>query len=114
MAAATENPWIPMVEGIARRTLVSGTTMLQVVVTLAAGSHLPEHHHPHEQIAHVVRGKLRLIVAGVPHDLEPGESLYLAGNVPHSAEALEETVVIDTFSPPREDFLTQDSAARGT
>jgi quercetin dioxygenase-like cupin family protein len=103
-----------MVEGIARRTLVSGTTMLQVVVALAAGSHLPEHHHPHEQIAHVVRGKLRLVVAGVLHDLEPGESLYLAGNVPHSAEALEETVVIDTFSPPREDFLAQDSAARGT
>ncbi len=38
MAAATENPWVPMVEGIARRTPVSGTTMLQVVVTLAAGS----------------------------------------------------------------------------
>ena len=43
-------------------------------------------------------------------DLGPGESICLASNVPHGAEALEDTVVADTFSPPREDLLEQDRA----
>lgn len=110
MAVAQESPWVQMVEGVQRRTLVSGDAMLQMVVTLAEGSRLPEHQHPHEQIVHVVRGKLRLLVAGVTHDVGSGESLYLASAVPHAVEALEETLVLDTFSPPREDLLAQDRA----
>jgi quercetin dioxygenase-like cupin family protein len=108
-----ENPWIEMVAGIHRQTLVSGETMHQMVVRLAEGSRLPEHQHPQEQIAHVIGGRLRLVVEGVAHDLGPGESLYLASGVPHAAEALEDTTVVDTFSPPREDLLAQDRAMMG-
>lgn len=101
-----------MIEGIRRRTLVSGERMMQMLATLSAGSQLPEHSHPHEQILYVVHGRLRLIVAGEPHDLGPGESFYLASGVPHAVEALEETLAVDTFSPPREDLLAEDRAYR--
>ena len=81
---------------------------MQIAVALDRGAVVPEHRHPHEQIAHVVRGSLRLTLAGIAHDLDPGESLYIPGNTPHSAEALDDTLVVDTFSPPREDMLAED------
>ena len=105
-----ENPWIDMVAGVRRRTTVSGPGMSQMVVMLAAGSHLPEHSHPQDQIVHVVQGRLRLNVGGASREVGAGESLYLPGDVVHSAEALEETLAVDTFSPPREDLLAQDAA----
>ena len=83
--------------------------MYQMIAQLDAGSRMPEHKHPQEQIAHVLRGRMRLIVAGVPHELSAGESFYLASNVPHGAEADEETLMLDTFSPPRGDYLARDA-----
>ena len=112
MESVNDNPWIEMVEGIQRRTTVSGRTMSQMVVRLEAGRRLPEHQHPQEQIVHVIQGRLRLRVGGVRHEVGPGESFYLAGGVPHDVEVLAEAVVVDTFSPPREDLLAQDQAAR--
>lgn len=108
-----EQLWIDIAPGIRRRMIVTGTTMYQMRAELSVGSRLPEHHHPHEQITHVVSGRLRLMAAGVPHELGAGESFYLAGNVPHAIETIEDTTVIDTFSPPREDYLAQDRAASG-
>ncbi len=105
-----DNPWVEMVKGVRRRTTVSGRAMSQMVVTLEAGRHLPEHRHPQEQIVHVVRGRLRVNVGGVGQEVGAGESLYLAGDVPHSVDVLAEALVVDTFSPPREDLLAQDRA----
>lgn len=104
------NNWIDMVAGVRRRTLVSGNAMMQMLVTFAAGSRLPEHLHPHEQISHVLTGRLRFTLDGgeETRDLGAGESIYLAANLPHAAEALEASTVVDTFSPPREDLLAQD------
>ncbi len=100
--------WVPMADGVRRRTLVHGPHMMQMEVELQRGSRLPEHRHPHEQIAHVVEGRLRFIVAGEAQELGAGESLYLGGNVPHAVDVLETARVLDTFSPPREDLLAQD------
>ena len=108
MAESTNDRWITMVPGIRRRTVAAGEQMMQMLVTLDIGSHLPEHQHPHEQITHVLRGRLRLTVAGAPHELVAGQSLCIPGAMPHSADTLEDTLVIDTFSPPREDLLAQD------
>ena len=104
------NNWIDMVAGVRRRTLVSGDTMMQMLVTLTAGSQLPEHQHPHEQISHVLIGRLRFTLEGGKdvRELGPGDSLYLPANLPHAAEALDDCTVVDTFSPPREDLLAQD------
>src|SRR5262245_32481153 len=110
MAETEANSWITMFPGVRRHTLVAGEHMMQIEVALDRGAQVPEHRHPHEQIAHVVRGRLRLTLAGAAHDLDPGESLYIPGDAPHSAHALEDTLVVDTFSPPREDMLAEDEA----
>ena len=101
--------WIQMVPGIRRRTIAAGERMMQMLVVLERGAHLPEHRHPHEQLTHVLRGRLRFSIAGEPRELGPGESVCLAGGTPHAADALEETLVVDTFSPPREDLLAEDA-----
>ena len=108
MTELTDDHWITMVPGIRRRTVAAGEQMMQMLVILDAGSHLPEHQHPHEQITHMLRGRLRLTVAGVPHELVAGQSLCIPGGALHSADTLEDALVIDTFSPPREDLLAQD------
>jgi quercetin dioxygenase-like cupin family protein len=108
MAESIRDRWITMVPGIRRRTVAIGEKMMQMLVALDTGSHLPEHQHPHEQITHLLRGRLRLTVAGVPHELVAGQSLCIPGETPHFADTLEDTLVIDTFSPPREDLLAQD------
>jgi quercetin dioxygenase-like cupin family protein len=110
MTETETDGWITMFAGVRRRTLVAGERMMQIAVILDRGAHVPEHRHPHEQIAHVLRGRLRLTLAGVAHEIDPGESLYIPGHAPHSAEALEETLVVDTFSPPREDLLEEDQS----
>ena len=107
-----KHPWIEIAPGIKRRTICSGRNMYQMQAELAAGSRLPEHAHHQEQIAHVVRGRMKMIVAGIAHELAAGEAFYLGSNVPHAVETVEETTVIDTFTPPRDDYLALDEKAR--
>jgi unsaturated pyranuronate lyase len=77
-------------------------------VRLRPGCIVPSHAHENEQFVHVIRGRIRFGIgddAGPDHRqvvLQGGEVLHLPANVPHSAEALEETLVIDIFSPPSE------------
>jgi len=113
MSQSIDDRWITMFSGIRRRTLVAGEQMMQMVVTLDVGSHLPEHQHPHEQITHVLRGRLRMTVAGTPHELAVGQSLCIPGGTLHAADVLEDALVIDTFSPPREDLLAEDRRLEG-
>jgi quercetin dioxygenase-like cupin family protein len=107
-----ENPWIEICPGIKRRTHAHGRTMYQMIAELEAGSRMPEHTHIQEQLVHILSGRMKLIVEGVPHELKPGDSYYLASNVPHGVETLENTRVLDTFSPPRDEYLAIDEKAR--
>jgi quercetin dioxygenase-like cupin family protein len=107
-----ENPWIELCPGIKRRTQAAGKTMYQMVAHLAAGSVMPEHRHPQEQLVHILEGRMKLIVDGTPHELTTGDSLYLGSNVPHGVETIEDTRVLDTFSPPRDEYLALDKEAR--
>jgi quercetin dioxygenase-like cupin family protein len=108
----TKNPWIKICPGIKRQTLVSGKTMYQMLATLEPGSKMPAHQHPQEQIVYILSGGLKLIVDGTPHEMKTGDSYYLASNVPHGVETIEETRVVDTFSPPRDEYLAIDEANR--
>ena len=107
-----KNPWIKICPGIKRQTLTSGKAMYQMLATLEAGSKMPPHHHPQEQIVHILSGRMKLIVDGTPHEMKAGDSFYLASNVPHGVETIEETRVVDTFSPPRDEYLVIDEANR--
>jgi quercetin dioxygenase-like cupin family protein len=107
-----ENPWIEICPGIKRQTTTSGKTMYQMQAKLDAGSKMPEHRHPQEQLVYILSGRMKLIVEGRAHELQTGDSFYLAGNVPHGVETMEETRVLDTFSPPRDEYLAIDEANR--
>lgn len=107
----TRTPWIDIAPGIRRQTITTGETMYQMIAELKAGSVLPVHQHPQDQITHVIRGRLVMIAADVRHELAAGDSFYIPGNTPHGVETLEETLALDTFSPPRADYLAIDAAA---
>jgi quercetin dioxygenase-like cupin family protein len=107
-----ENPPIEICPGITRQTVTSGKAMYQMMATLAAGSRMPEHQHAQEQIVHILEGRMRLLVEGVAHELTAGDSFYLGSNVPHGVETLAKTRVLDTFSPPRDEYLAIDEKAR--
>ena len=107
-----DNPWIEICPGIKRQTVASGKTMYQMLAHLKAGAKMPEHQHPQEQQVYILSGRMKLIVQGTPHELATGESYYLASNVPHGVETVEETRVLDTFSPPRDEYLAIDEASR--
>jgi quercetin dioxygenase-like cupin family protein len=102
------NRWIEICPGIKRRTLAHGATMYQMMAQLDAGSRMPAHQHAQEQLVHVLKGRVRLIVAGEPHEMVAGDSFYLASNVPHGVETIEATTIVDTFSPPRDDYIAMD------
>jgi quercetin dioxygenase-like cupin family protein len=93
------------IEGIQQKTLVYGAKTLMTEFRLKAGRVLPLHQHPYEQTGYLVRGRLRLIVGQEKHDAHPGDSWCIAPDVTHGAEVIEDSVAIEVFSPPREDYL---------
>lgn len=68
------------------------------------GAEMPEHSHPHEQIANVVVGKFELIIAGESRVLENGSVAIIPPNTPHSGRAITKCRLIDAFHPVREDY----------
>jgi quercetin dioxygenase-like cupin family protein len=107
-----DNPWIEICPGIKRQTVTCGKTMYQMLALLDAGGKMPEHQHPQEQIVHILKGRMKLILNGTPHELTAGDSFYPASNVPHRVETIEDTRVLDTFSPPRDEYLALDEGVR--
>ena len=94
-----------LLEGIHLTPLVHGEKTLMAKFKVARGAAIPAHSHPHEQTGILISGKLRFNVEGKIKDVETGDSWCLAGGVEHAAEALEDSVIIEVFSPVREDYL---------
>ena len=69
-----------------------------------AGSSIPEHDHPHEQVVNVIAGRYELTVAGKPLLLEPGMVVVIPGGVRHSGRAITDALLLDVFHPVREDY----------
>ena len=92
------------------RRLITGERIMLAQVDLQRGCIVPQHAHVHEQVTYVLEGCLRLAVGSdgeTTYDLRAGEVIHLPSNVPHAAVALEDTRVLDVFSPPREDWLNR-------
>lgn len=96
------------------RQYVTGSQSMFARLELKKGCIVPRHKHPNEQISYITQGALRFVLgeegATVEKIIHEGEILVIPGNVPHSAEALEDTVDFDIFAPPRQDWLTSDDA----
>jgi quercetin dioxygenase-like cupin family protein len=95
---------VEMLPGVVRRTLTEGERMMLVEVTLAQGAVVPPHTHPHEQIGYLASGRLLFEVGDERRELAAGDSWLVPSNVSHQVTALEPSVAIDVFSPPREEY----------
>ncbi len=82
----------------------TGITMTSVTWTIAAGAVLPEHAHPHEQVAHVLDGEFEMTIAGETRRLGPGTVAFVPPNAPHSGRAVTACRIIDVFHPVRDDY----------
>lgn len=91
------------------RRVIAGERVMIAHVYLKQGCIVPRHAHENEQITYILEGALRFWI-GEDEDEEiivrAGEVLHIPSNVPHKAEALEDTLDVDVFSPPRRDWLT--------
>ena len=79
--------------------------MMIAHVYLAKGAIVPEHSHHNEQITYILEGRLRFFFPDETIDVGAGEVLTIPAHLPHKAEALEDTLDVDVFHPPREDWL---------
>ena len=96
------------VSDMLERRLITGDRMMLAQVFLKKGCIVPRHQHHNEQLTYILEGALRFWVGedeSHVQDVHAGEVLYIPSNVWHKAEALFDTLDVDVFSPPREDWL---------
>jgi quercetin dioxygenase-like cupin family protein len=96
-------------ESLARK-VISGERVMLAHVYLDKGTVVPMHQHENEQLTYILEGELKFWIGS--EDSEPvfvkaDEVLMMPPNVPHKAEAIEDTLDVDIFSPPRQDWLTK-------
>ena len=87
-----------------RARFVHAEKMTLAYWEVEAGAALPEHSHPHEQIANVLKGEFELTVDGKSQVLVPGQVAVIPGDVPHSGRAVTDCRLLDAFQPAREDY----------
>jgi len=97
-------------QGIDLKTLVYGEKTLMTEFLLNKGSQLPRHAHPHEQTGYLVSGHILLSIGAELHNVLPGDSWCIPGDVEHGAEILEDSIAIEVFAPVREDYLPKKKA----
>lgn len=72
--------------------------------TVQAGSQLPVHQHHHEQVTSVIQGNFEMTIGDQTAVLSPGDTVVIPADVPHSGTALTDCLLVDAFSPPRDDY----------
>jgi quercetin dioxygenase-like cupin family protein len=90
------------------RRLITGNRIMLTHVYLKKGAIVPQHSHENEQITYILEGGLRFWIGDDQSqviDVLAGDVLHIPSNVKHKAEALADTVDVDIFSPPRQDWL---------
>lgn len=94
-----------LIAGVWLKSLTHGATTHLTEVRFVKGAVIPEHQHPHEQTGYLISGSLRFFSKGEDTVVTHGDCWNWASGAPHGAEALEDSVVIEVFSPVREDYL---------
>lgn len=97
--------WEEVAEGIQRQFVGYDSQIMMVKVKFEKGSIGYIHDHYHSQATYVAKGKFKVTIDGEDKVLQEGDGFYIPPNVPHGAECLEEGMLIDVFSPLREDFI---------
>ena len=95
----------PVADGLSRKVCAHNDNVMVVEVHFEAGVTAPLHHHVHEQITYVMSGKFEFTVGDKTYIVGAGDSLYKQPNIEHGATCLESGMLLDVFTPHREDFL---------
>jgi quercetin dioxygenase-like cupin family protein len=90
-----------------QRQFVVGEQIMLARVLLKKGCVVPEHSHSNEQVTYILEGALKFWIDGREIVVRAGEVLTIPPNMPHKAEAVEDTVDLDVFTPPRADWINQ-------
>jgi len=103
-------PWssveVEQLNPLLGRHFVVGQNIMLARVLLKKGCIVPEHSHPNEQLTYIAAGALKFWIDGKEIVVNAGECLTIPPNMPHKAEALEDTVDFDVFNPPRADWMS--------
>ena len=91
--------------GVSRRILAEDEKMMAVEVSFKKGAVGAMHTHPHVQISYVLKGKFEATINGETAVISEGDSYYTEPDAPHGVVCLEEGVLLDVFTPRRDDFL---------
>jgi len=89
------------------RQLVVGKDLMVARVLLKKGCVIPLHSHVNEQVTYILKGALKFWIDDKEIVVHAGEVLCIPSNMPHKAEALEDTVDLDIFNPPRRDWINK-------
>jgi quercetin dioxygenase-like cupin family protein len=100
-----ESNYRTVTAGVSYKTLAYGNKTHLTEFRLAEGSRIPMHKHPHEQTGYLISGRLTFMIAGEKYQAEPGDGWNITGGVEHSVEVPQDALVIEIFSPIREDYL---------
>jgi len=74
------------------------------LMTFKRGQAVGTHHHPHEQAGYCIQGRFELMVEGIATTVEADDSYIIPGDAAHSYRVLEDSLAVEVFSPPREDY----------
>ena len=96
--------------GVTRKIMGYQSDLMLIRVEFDGKTSFPIHQHPHQQITHIIEGKFIATINGETDILGPGDSYVVPGNIPHGVESLESGILIDVFSPRRDDFLNNESS----
>jgi quercetin dioxygenase-like cupin family protein len=102
---STSGKHTELLKGVHLKTAVYGEQTLLTEVRMDQGAVIPPHQHPHEQTGYLVSGRMEFLVNGEHIIAQPGDSWNIPGDSEHGATALETSVVVEVFSPVREDYL---------
>src|SRR5258708_15150863 len=89
------------------RQMISGENLMIARLVLKKGMIVPEHSHLNEQLTYVVEGALKFWIDGKEIVVSTGEVLCIPPHMPHKAEALVDTIDVDVFYPPRQDWINK-------
>ena len=92
-------------KGVKRKILAYGDDLMHVEVHFEEGSSGKEHSHPHAQTTYVLEGEFEFIIGGEIKIVKKGDTLYSAPDVIHGCRCIKKGILLDTFTPIREDFL---------
>ena len=102
-------PWnsveLETLNPLLQRQFVVGQDIMLARVLLKKGSVVPRHSHVNEQVTYILEGALKFLIDGREIVVRAGEVLCIPPNMPHEAHALEDTVDLDVFNPPRKDWI---------